>query len=85
VKRVEGPALIKPIVVATPSEQIYLVGTAHVSEESAAEVRDMIRRVKPDVVFVELDAKRADRLQRGAGPAEFLQVQRAWLTARRLG
>jgi len=37
---------------------ITLVGTAHVSAESVAEVREVIARVKPKVVAVELDENR---------------------------
>jgi pheromone shutdown-related protein TraB len=37
---------------------ITLVGTAHVSAESVREVREVIQRVKPAVVAVELDANR---------------------------
>ncbi|MFA5861066.1 MAG: TraB/GumN family protein [Candidatus Thermoplasmatota archaeon] len=37
---------------------ITLVGTAHVSAESVKEVREVIQRVKPQVVAVELDANR---------------------------
>ncbi|HWH07854.1 MAG TPA: TraB/GumN family protein [Candidatus Thermoplasmatota archaeon] len=37
---------------------ITLVGTAHVSPESVAEVRDVIQRVKPAIVSVELDHNR---------------------------
>ncbi|MEA3199331.1 MAG: hypothetical protein QOE90_759 [Thermoplasmata archaeon] len=37
---------------------ITLVGTAHVSAESVAEVRDVVARVKPAVVAVELDENR---------------------------
>ena len=32
----------------------HVVGTAHVSERSVAEVREVIHRLKPDVVCVEL-------------------------------
>ena len=43
--------------------QIYLVGTAHVSKDSAEEVRELINIVKPSTVMVELCRKRADRLR----------------------
>lgn len=54
--------------------EIFLVGTAHVSKQSAEEVREMIRLVKPSSVMVELCPQRAARLR--AGPArepEFMQ------------
>ena len=55
--------------------QIFLVGTAHVSKASAEEVREMIRAVKPETVFVELDAQRARQLQQGKGKdQDFLKV-----------
>ncbi|CAN0896985.1 TraB domain-containing protein [Linum grandiflorum] len=37
---------------------VYLVGTAHVSEESCREVEAIIRYLKPEVVFLELCASR---------------------------
>ncbi len=40
----------------------FIVGTAHVSQRSVDEVRDVIDIVKPDVVCVELDKTRMDAL-----------------------
>ncbi|PKU69616.1 traB domain-containing protein isoform X1 [Dendrobium catenatum] len=37
---------------------VYLVGTAHVSQESCAEVQAVIRHLKPEVVFLELCSSR---------------------------
>ncbi|CAM6010200.1 unnamed protein product [Sphagnum balticum] len=45
--------------------QLYLVGTAHVSEKSAEEVREVIQQVKPDTVAVELCAERAKKMLSG--------------------
>jgi len=42
----------------------YLVGTAHVSERSVSEVREVIGEVEPDVVCVELDKGRRDALSK---------------------
>lgn len=42
--------------------EIYLVGTAHVSRESADEVENLIREVKPDTVAVELCGPRYDSI-----------------------
>nr|MBF0222050.1 TraB/GumN family protein [Desulfobulbaceae bacterium] len=42
--------------------EIVLVGTAHVSQESADLVRQVIETEKPDCVCVELDAKRYEAL-----------------------
>ncbi|MDR1278261.1 MAG: TraB/GumN family protein [Treponema sp.] len=39
-------------------QEIILIGTAHVSRESIAEVRRVIRETRPDVVCVELDEGR---------------------------
>lgn len=41
---------------------ITLVGTAHISKESIAEVEETIRRIKPDCTAIELDEKRAESL-----------------------
>lgn len=53
--------------------EVFLVGTAHISKASADEVRDVMRAVRPDVVMVELDAGRAERLKRGQTTQEFIQ------------
>ena len=43
---------------AVPRGKIIIVGTAHVSEKSIAEVNEVIEREKPDIVAVELDSAR---------------------------
>lgn len=43
---------------------VYLVGTAHVSDASVAEVRDIIDKVQPDVVCIELCEARYNALTR---------------------
>ena len=53
-------------VLTTGNKQIVIVGTAHVSEESTALVRQVIQFVKPDTVMVELDKQRAGSLLRKA-------------------
>jgi pheromone shutdown protein TraB len=54
--------------------EIFLVGTAHVSKQSAQEVRDMITLIKPDVVFVELCPERAAKLRKGqSSDADFIK------------
>ncbi len=45
------------------SPKIILVGTAHVSEKSIAEVNEIIEREKPDIVAVELDRPRYQALK----------------------
>lgn len=49
-------------VVRLGEREIILVGTAHVSQESADLVRKVIEAEKPDCVCVELDAKRYEAL-----------------------
>jgi len=46
------------VVVETGGREVILVGTAHVSRESAELVRRVIEAERPDVVCVELDAQR---------------------------
>ena len=41
---------------------VVLIGTAHISEQSAALVRETIRLLSPDVVMIELDPKRIGRV-----------------------
>lgn len=49
-------------VIAQGSREILLVGTAHVSRESAELVRDLILEERPDRVCVELDGARYEAL-----------------------
>ncbi len=51
--------------IRTTEKEIYLVGTAHVSEESAKEVATVIEEIQPDHVAVELDAARYTSLTQG--------------------
>jgi len=51
-----------PVAPFQPSK-VVLIGTAHVSEKSVAEVRDTIRNLKPDIVAVELCRARYDSLK----------------------
>lgn len=44
------------------SDDIILVGTAHISKDSIKEVKDAIKKYKPDVVAVELCSKRYEAL-----------------------
>eukprot|EP00607_Mallomonas_marina_P010747 CAMPEP_0182422712 /NCGR_PEP_ID=MMETSP1167-20130531/8466_1 /TAXON_ID=2988 /ORGANISM="Mallomonas Sp, Strain CCMP3275" /LENGTH=355 /DNA_ID=CAMNT_0024601001 /DNA_START=54 /DNA_END=1119 /DNA_ORIENTATION=+ len=53
----EGPKLKPGLVV--------LIGTAHISEDSAKMVKRAILEQKPDVVMIELDPKRIGRLPNG--------------------
>mmetsp|Transcript_19916 Transcript_19916/g.31065 ORF Transcript_19916/g.31065 Transcript_19916/m.31065 type:complete len:304 (-) Transcript_19916:45-956(-) len=47
----------------TSDNEVYLLGTAHISQASNEEVVDLIQLVKPKYVFVELDANRAAQLR----------------------
>ena len=49
-------------VVPLPDKSIILIGTAHVSQESADLVRKVIEQERPDCVCVELDARRFEVL-----------------------
>ena len=49
-------------VVEVEGREIILVGTAHISRESAELVREVIERERPDCVCVELDAQRYEAL-----------------------
>ena len=46
-----------------PDKQVILLGTAHVSRESAQQVQDLIREEKPDTVCVELCQSRYQSLR----------------------
>ncbi len=52
-------------VVRTRTKEIYLVGTAHVSEESTREVATAIDTFQPDSVSIELDKGRYTALTKG--------------------
>jgi len=47
------------------NKQIIVIGTAHISESSVDLVRRTIQKVTPDVVMIELDAKRIGRVDDG--------------------
>jgi pheromone shutdown-related protein TraB len=54
--------------------KIVLIGTAHVSEKSVAEVKTVIRNAKPDVVAVELCRGRYDSLE-GKGQEDQVPIK----------
>lgn len=51
--------------------EVYLIGTAHISEASAKEVVDLISTVRPETVFIELDSARAAQLRTSANKDPF--------------
>jgi len=46
------------------NDNIFLVGTAHISKESVDEVKNAIKEFKPDIVAVELCQRRYEAIQR---------------------
>lgn len=46
-----------------PFKEVYLVGTAHVSQDSAVEVKEVVELVQPDVLVVELCRGRMSMLE----------------------
>lgn len=49
---------VSRLVNAETRQEVYIVGTAHISQLSAELVRDTIRLVHPDRVMIELDSQR---------------------------
>jgi len=58
-----NPETVSYLVDQKQMREVYLVGTAHVSKESADDVERTLRIVKPDCVMVELCADRAKRVR----------------------
>jgi len=58
-----------------PRENVFLVGTAHVSEKSIREVEEAIDLYKPDVVAVELDERRFKALQQPEAEKKDIQIK----------
>lgn len=58
---------VSRLVNAKTAQEVYVIGTAHVSSLSAELVRDTIRLVQPDQVMVELDSQRVKK--RAPAPA----------------
>jgi pheromone shutdown-related protein TraB len=48
--------------VTSGDKELFIVGTAHVSRQSVAEVRKVVAELRPDSVCVELDRSRLDML-----------------------
>lgn len=61
-------------------QEVYLIGTVHISKQSSRMVTDLIASVKPDVVMVELCAVRRDKVMamaRGQGETVLDSLLRA--------
>lgn len=54
--------------------QIYLIGTAHISQKSSAEVREMIQLVQPSTVLLELCPTRLKNLREHQESPNFLKA-----------
>lgn len=59
----------------TNGAELYLIGTSHISQQSIEEVRDVIQKVKPDYVMVELDRKRYNSMMQSGRDNPFAFVQ----------
>jgi len=46
------------------SRKVYLLGTAHISEDSAQAAGKLVREIRPQAVFLELDKKRVNRVSK---------------------
>jgi pheromone shutdown protein TraB len=55
---------------ANKDRALFIIGTSHVSKESANETRELIRKVKPDYVLVELCEERLGQLRAQGNEAE---------------
>lgn len=51
--------------------KLTLIGTAHISEDSVDQVRQIIRAQRPQVVMIELDKKRIGKIQKGKTLEDF--------------
>eukprot|EP00055_Hartaetosiga_balthica_P004721 m.12857 g.12857 ORF g.12857 m.12857 type:complete len:314 (+) comp4072_c0_seq1:938-1879(+) len=60
------------------SVQVYLLGTAHISEASALSARNLILSLKPKGVLVELCRERSGILEMGATPPQLKDQPSAW-------
>ena len=58
-----------------PRDNIFLVGTAHVSEKSIREVEEAIEHYAPDVVAVELDDRRFKALQQPEDEKKNIEIK----------
>jgi hypothetical protein len=56
------------------SRVLHIVGTAHISSESADLAGRLVREVKPDAVFIELDAARLSRAFEGGIPPPGIRI-----------
>ena len=50
-------------IIHLPNKDVFLVGTAHISQQSVDLAQEVIREIKPDAVAIELCQKRYEALQ----------------------
>jgi hypothetical protein len=60
--------------------EVFLIGTAHISNISAELVKNVVREVRPETVMLELDAGRIKMAPDGSGPQEGVVGSRASLS-----
>jgi TraB/PrgY/gumN family len=58
----EPEGTVVELVNSETGQQVTLVGTAHLSQQSNDQVKYIIDKVKPDVVMIELDPSRLERI-----------------------
>lgn len=68
-------AAAPPVISSNPKDNIIIVGTAHVSEQSVREVEEAIESHKPYTVAVELDDRRFKALQEGGNQNKEIQIK----------
>ncbi len=56
------------------NKDIYILGTAHISQESVEDVKTSIQTVSPDLVAIELDENRRKRLENEVDPLMSLNI-----------
>lgn len=77
ISNTSNPTLSRDVTkIDVAGRQFWLIGTAHVSKESADLAKDSIRELRPDVVCLELDLRRYDALreERGFGALNLREV-----------
>jgi len=62
-ERKPNPQPSRPVEVSLGDRTVYLVGTAHISQDSVEAVRSAIAELAPDTVCVELDDQRLEALR----------------------
>lgn len=61
-KESDPKGTVVELVNSETGQQVTLIGTAHLSQQSNDQVKYIINKVKPDVVMIELDPSRLERI-----------------------